>query len=175
MACRHNKLSVEAVLLLIEANPDAATTKSADGELPLHKACRGGHILLIKLLFDKRMASASERNFSGMLPVFYLCQSSGKREQDIVHGPEFLETVWTLLRANPDGVTVPVTTTNSSSATTNDLIDTNRRTSTGKRSNAPKLEVRRKENKYIYEICHIGHANRELLDESSGKILFVII
>jgi len=105
VACRHNKLSFEAVLLLIEANPVAVTTKSADGELPLHKACRGGHISLIKLLLDNRMASASERNFSGMLPVFCLCQSSGKRDQDIVHKPEFLETVWTLLRANPDAIT----------------------------------------------------------------------
>jgi hypothetical protein len=87
-SCHNSSLGV--VERLIEVDPVALLlAKSKEDELPLHKACRGGHLSIIHLLLEKHVSSASECNASGMLPFLLVCQSSGKSQRSIVDRLEF--------------------------------------------------------------------------------------
>ena len=73
------------------------------GELPLHKACRGGHLQLIKELIEVHPPSVSVRNNRNELPIFILCKRSGK-DDEVRDSVEYTETIWKLLLAHPETV-----------------------------------------------------------------------
>ena len=77
VACRHG-LSFDLVSYLIGLNDTVLTMPDTRGELPLHKACRGGHIQLINQLMALNAPTVSERNATNELPIFILCKRSGK-------------------------------------------------------------------------------------------------
>ena len=75
------------------------------GELPLHKACRGGHLHLIKELIEVHPPSVLVRNHRNELPIFILCKRSGK-DDEVKESVEYIETIWKLLLAHPETVSV---------------------------------------------------------------------
>jgi len=75
------------------------------GELPLHKACRASHLHLIKEIIDLQPASVSVRNNQNELPIFILCKRSGK-DKEVRESVEYTETIWKLLLAHPETVSV---------------------------------------------------------------------
>lgn len=101
-ACRHGS-SLEVVQHLVETDQNNLHILDEHQELPIHKACRGGHVSLLRYLLERNMPAASARNASGMLPVFILCQSSGK-SREVLETPEYVEAIWQLLLAHPESV-----------------------------------------------------------------------
>jgi len=101
VASRHGA-SVEVVKRLIVADERAIDFVDHSLEIPLHKAARGGHPALVRLLVEKRPPSTGLRNIAGMLPVFLLCQKSGKKDVSAMNDPDFSDAVWQLLKAHPE-------------------------------------------------------------------------
>ena len=103
MASLHD-LRLDALRNLVDDLPCTLQAVCKDAELPLHKACRRGHLDVVNELLQRDMTSAGARNSSGMLPLFLLCQLSGKKSADEFDSPAFVETVWNLLIAHPEAV-----------------------------------------------------------------------
>jgi len=105
VACRHGA-PLDVVQRLVELDERTLQWADENQELPLHKACRGGHTSLVQHLVNVRVALTSRRNASGVLPVFLLCQSSGKSRDNSTNNNscELVETIWLLLRAHPEAL-----------------------------------------------------------------------
>ena len=95
VACRRGS-SLALVKHLVDTDEMSLRLTDENQETPLHKACRGGHhVAIVQYLVEKNMPSASARNAAGVLPVFILCQASGK-SLDIQDMPEYVKTIWNL-------------------------------------------------------------------------------
>jgi len=104
VACKHG-VPLDIFNYLICINSHLLTMQDNRGELPLHKACRGGHLHLIKEIIDLQPASVSVRNNRNELPIFILCKRSGK-DDEVRESVEYTETIWKLLLAHPETVSV---------------------------------------------------------------------
>ena len=105
-ACRHGS-SLQAVKSLVNADESILHLKDERLEMPIHKACRGGHTALVQFLAEKHMPSTGMRNSLGILPVFLLSQSSGKKRRHSAETADrdvsdLIETIWRLLKLHPD-------------------------------------------------------------------------
>ena len=105
VACRHGS-PLDVIQRLVELDPLSLHSVDKNQELPLHKACWGGHTYLVEFLVKTNMLSAHARNELGMLPVFLLCQSSGKSRScaSVEHTPKLVEAIWLLLATYPEAV-----------------------------------------------------------------------
>jgi ankyrin repeat protein len=103
VACSHGA-SLDVVKRLVEMYEESVAIKDNKGELALHKACRGGHLALVEFLAEKNTASVRVTNANGTLPIFILCQSSGKQKGlSSLDENATLGTIWQLLRKQPRG------------------------------------------------------------------------
>jgi ankyrin repeat protein len=106
VACRHGA-PLDLVKHLVSMYEESVAAKDSNGELALHKACRGGHLALVEFLAEKNTASVRVPNSNGALPVFLLCQSSGKRKGLTLDENGAIGTIWQLLRKHPEAVLHP--------------------------------------------------------------------
>ena len=104
VACRHD-LSTDIFRYLVGLNGSVLTIPDKRGELPLRKACRGGHIQLIKELMILNAPTVSERNDANELPIFILCKRSGK-DAAVRESLEYTEVIWQMLLAHPETVSI---------------------------------------------------------------------
>ena len=101
IACEVSTVGV--VKYLAELVPDRLNTCDVNKNYPLHHACWGGNYEVILYLLERPMslASVSERNVGGMLPVHLLCNFVSCHGYDV---PEYTEIIWRLLTAYPETV-----------------------------------------------------------------------
>jgi ankyrin repeat protein len=97
---------LDAIISLIAHDNTTIQTADNDNELPLHKACRGGHLAKIQYLLDKFAPASGIRNALGYLPLHILIRKSGKADISMMNTPAFTETVFKLLQAYPESVMV---------------------------------------------------------------------
>jgi ankyrin repeat protein len=105
MAIQHHN-SDKVVDYLIGLDPNTLTAVDREGNTALHLACHGAKYDTIALLLEKYGAvSASQSNVCDKLPVDLLFESNAiaNREDDT----KYLESVFQLLRANPETVMLP--------------------------------------------------------------------
>ncbi len=98
--------SPKVVDYLIGLDPNTLTAVDREGNTALHLACRGAKYDTIALLLEKYGAvSVSQRNVCDKLPFDLLFESNAiaNREDDT----KYLESVFQLLRANPETVMLP--------------------------------------------------------------------
>jgi len=67
---------------------------------PLHYACRGGNLGVVKYLLNRNVPSVSDGNVDNKLPFHLLCEC----EEVDKKSNEYTETLFLLLRANPETV-----------------------------------------------------------------------
>ena len=104
IACRHGAPLGKFKLFNVSL-ASSWSMQDNSGELPLHKACRGGHLHIIKEIIDIHPPSVSVRNNQNELPIFILCKRSGK-DKEVRESVEYTETIWKLLLAHPETVSV---------------------------------------------------------------------
>ena len=104
IACKHS-VPLDIFNYLVDIDNQLLSMQDNRGELPLHKACRGGHLHLIKEIIDLHPPSVSVRNHRNELPIFILCKRSGK-DKEVRESVEYTETIWKLLLAHPETVSV---------------------------------------------------------------------
>ena len=104
VACKHG-VPLDIFNYLVDIDNQPLSMQDNRGELPLHKACRGGHLHLIKEIIDLHPPSVSVRNHQNELPTFILCKRSGK-DKEVRESVEYIETIWKLLLAHPETVSV---------------------------------------------------------------------
>ena len=100
----HND-STKVVDYLVGLDPNTLTAVDREGNTALHLACRGAKHAIIELLLEKYGAvSVSQSNVCNKLPIHLLLESDAvaNREDDI----KYLESMFQLLRANPETVMV---------------------------------------------------------------------
>lgn len=102
VASRHGA-SLDIVERLVDIYEESVTVTDDKGETPLHKACRGGHLALVEFLAQKSTPSVRVPNSNGALPIFILCQSSGKQRRSLDENA-FLGAIWQLLRKHPEAI-----------------------------------------------------------------------
>ena len=100
-----NNASLGAIKLLVKGNPLACQVSDVNKDSPLHLACRGGNCGAVKYLLERSMSQVSEPNTDSTdnkLPIHLLCESGTDRVDR--KSPEFVETIWHLLKAHPGTV-----------------------------------------------------------------------
>jgi ankyrin repeat protein len=103
VACRHGA-TLDIVKRLVEMNNASITARDKMGELPIHKACRGGHLSLVEFRAEKHASTVRVPSSNGTLPVFILCQSSGKKRGELLDENAVLGAIWQLLRKHPEAI-----------------------------------------------------------------------
>ena len=96
--------SADVVKFLADLDLDSLTVCNAAKDSALHCAClTGNNIETVQYLLDRQVASVSQRNSEGLLPIHIFCDPTGKRwnYQDT---PLYVETVMRLLLAYPETV-----------------------------------------------------------------------
>ena len=104
-ACQHND-SPKVVEYLVGLEPNTLTNVDREGNTALHHACRGAKYDTIALLLENYgTVSVSKSNALNKLPIHLLFESGAvaNREDDI----KYMESVFQLLRVNPEAVVVP--------------------------------------------------------------------
>ena len=81
-----------------EKSDTLASVLNANGDHPIHDACCRGHCSAVKVLIGWSPSLASVQNASNKLPIQILCEAGGDSDA------EFVETLWTLLRACPQAI-----------------------------------------------------------------------
>ena len=108
VACEHHDSDV--VQYLVSLADITLDTIDREGSTALHYACRGAKYDTIALLLEKYDAvSVSKRNDHGKLPIDLLWESNAVEDRE---SPEHVETVFQLLRAYPEMVTMSNLTLN---------------------------------------------------------------
>ena len=90
------------VRYLVELD-DTTNIISAKQGSPLHHACHAGNCEAVNYLLDRQVASVSERNTKGKLPIHLLCDAANER-RGLRDTPLYVETIWRLLLAYPETV-----------------------------------------------------------------------
>ena len=101
IACQHHETSSAVVEYLIGLNKVTLTTVDGEGNTVLHRACIGANHAIIALLLDNYGSmSVSKRNAQKQLPIDLLLRK--KNEVGDEESVEFTESIYRLLRANPE-------------------------------------------------------------------------
>ena len=100
IACMYRN-SAKVVEYLVELDPSTLDAVNSDGNTALHLACRGAKLDIIELFLEKYGAvSVSTRNKDGKLPIDLLWESNAAEvDRECI---EYTESVYRLLRANPE-------------------------------------------------------------------------
>ena len=102
LGCRYD-LPYASIRYLIGLDKTVLTMQDKIGQLPIHKACRGGHTLVIELIMATNTSTITSRNDRNELPVFLLCKTTGK-ERCFLRSKEWTEKIWELLVAHPEAM-----------------------------------------------------------------------
>jgi len=94
--------TVEVVKFLVELKDFGLDHCDVKKDSPLHYACRGGNCGTVKYLLERSASQVSERNVGNKLPIHLLCESGTDKVDR--ESPEFVETIWHLLKAHPETV-----------------------------------------------------------------------
>ena len=86
----------------MELARDTLNNVDANKDSPLHYACRGGSLIVLKYLLEANVPSVSERNNDNKLAIHLLFEC-GENILDR-ESMEYVEIVWQLLLANPEVV-----------------------------------------------------------------------
>ena len=86
----------------MELARDTLNNVDANKDSPLHYACRGGSLNVLKYLLEANVPSVSERNNDNKLAIHLLFEC-GENILDR-ESMEYVEIVWQLLLANPEVV-----------------------------------------------------------------------
>ena len=96
------------VKYLVEITPGRLNACYMNKNFPLHHACRSGNCEVIAYLLETpvSLASVSERNVDGKLPIHLFCEYVRRRcsEDEDEDTPQYTETIWRLLSAYPETV-----------------------------------------------------------------------
>ena len=77
-ACKNHRYGTEIVTYLVEVNKCNTVIKNYDNELPLHLACQGRPLEMIKVLSKHNDAVACQNN-DGKTPMHYLCEMNATK------------------------------------------------------------------------------------------------
>lgn len=77
------------------------STEDEVKELPLHKACRGGHGEIIEYILEKDLSKVSKKNKRNELSIHLLC-SKEDIDEGVVDSPEYVESIWNYCAPYPD-------------------------------------------------------------------------
>ena len=100
IACEFSTAKV--VQLFVELAGDNLNNVDAKNNSPLHYACRGGNLCVIKFLLEANVPSVSDRNNNNKLAIHLLFECGEEiLDRDSL---EYVETIWQLLLANPEVV-----------------------------------------------------------------------
>ena len=103
LACQF--ASVKIVRYFVRMDEDMLDARDGRNNTVLHHACQGGNRKVVEYLLRKKMALVAERNVDGDLPFYLLCDNSGK-ESVCTESRRYLDSIWRLLQAYPDAVSV---------------------------------------------------------------------
>ena len=99
VACMHHN-SVTVIQYLVGLDPSTLDAVDRDGNTALHLACHRARYEAIALLLDEFDAvSVSKRNAEEKLPIDLLWESDSVEDRGSI---EYIESVYRLLRANPE-------------------------------------------------------------------------
>jgi ankyrin repeat protein len=102
VACQHHKTPA-VVDYLIGLNKVTLTTADEDGNTALHHACRSTNHAIVAVLLDKYGSmSVCKRNVRKQLPIELLLQN--KNEVNDTESVKFTESIYRLIRANPEAL-----------------------------------------------------------------------
>eukprot|EP00579_Thalassiosira_antarctica_P015115 CAMPEP_0201944838 /NCGR_PEP_ID=MMETSP0903-20130614/53596_1 /ASSEMBLY_ACC=CAM_ASM_000552 /TAXON_ID=420261 /ORGANISM="Thalassiosira antarctica, Strain CCMP982" /LENGTH=944 /DNA_ID=CAMNT_0048487893 /DNA_START=264 /DNA_END=3100 /DNA_ORIENTATION=- len=96
--------TVEVVKFLVELKDFGLDHCDVKKDSPLHYACRGGNCGTVKYLLERSASQVSERNVGNKLPIHLLCESGTDKVDR--ESPEFVETIWHLLKAHHETVLI---------------------------------------------------------------------
>ena len=108
IACQHHD-SADVVRYLVELDRETLDFPDETGNTVLHYACRGAKYDTIELLEKYDAVSVSKRNDLGKLPIDLLLESNAVEDRE---SPKHVDTVFQLLRAYPEMVTISNLTLN---------------------------------------------------------------
>jgi len=99
IACQFSSAKVVEYLLEDDGGRTLQYT-DMNKDSPLHYACRGGNLGVVKYLLNRNGPSVSDGNVDNKLPFHLLCEC----EEVDKKSNEYTETLFLLLRANPETV-----------------------------------------------------------------------
>lgn len=100
LACQYGNVAV--VDYLVELDGSSLGQSDRDADTPLHYACFGGNLSVINALLEKQPQPVSRLNADGKLPIHLLWECDDIDNESA----EYMETVWRLLRAYPETLTL---------------------------------------------------------------------
>ena len=102
IACEFSSAKVVQYLVELDGIPEGHLDMNKDSIL--HSACRAGNLGVIKYFLDNHVSfvASAEVNDEDKLPIHLLCEA-GKDKVDR-ESPEFIDTIWRMLLANPEAV-----------------------------------------------------------------------
>ena len=101
VACRHG-ISIDSFQQMLTID-DSLWQQDNTSEMPLHKACRGGHLEIIQELLERDIASVQKRNMRGELPVHILAKKAGKNTE-VLDSVQYTEVIFRLLLSHPEAM-----------------------------------------------------------------------
>ena len=100
LACQYGNVAV--VDYLVKLDGSSLGQSDQDAYTPLHYACFGGNLSVINALLAKQPQPVSQLNADEKLPIHVLWEC----EEIDNESAEYIETVWRLLRAYPETLTL---------------------------------------------------------------------
>ena len=101
--------SVKIVKFLMEEYDHVSSCCDSNKDSIVHYACRGANLNVIKYLLKSHAALVSSvtMDANNKLPIHLLCEA-GKEGKVDCDSPEYIETIWLMLLANPEVVMTQV-------------------------------------------------------------------
>jgi len=101
IACRHG-ISIDSLKQILTIG-DSLWQEDNTSEIPLHKACRGGHLEIVQELLEREITTVQKRNMKGELPVHILAKKAGKNTE-ILDSMQYTEAIFRLLLSHPEAM-----------------------------------------------------------------------
>lgn len=103
VACRHG-ISIDSLNQILTID-GSLWQEDNTSEMPLHKACRGGHLAIIHELLERNISTVQKRNIKGELPVHILAKKAGK-STEILDSVQYTEVIFRLLLSHPEAMSL---------------------------------------------------------------------